>query len=69
MSTLATNYVGQTAPYRAANGHLMVAPMIQPRSGGSPRAVHAWAWCTDDCRACGSPEQDDYCGERWDEGY
>lgn len=61
--------IGQTAPYRAANGHLMAAPLVVGKHAepGTPgRPVSAWAQCVDDCPACragGSPA--DYCNEEW----
>jgi len=54
------------APYVAANGHTMVAGRHWSRARQEYIAVHAWAHCTDDCRACragGDPS--DYCGEEW----
>ena len=43
--------VGETQPYRALNGHTMVAPIALTRSG-QEHTVSAWAECTPDCEAC-----------------
>lgn len=45
------NIIGETAPYRALNGHTMTAPIVLTRSGDK-REVSAWAQCTPDCEAC-----------------
>jgi len=44
-------HVGNTDPYRAANGHTMTAPIYRMKSGAE-REVSAWARCTPDCDAC-----------------
>lgn len=50
--------------YGSADGHKREAHPTQLKSG---EWVYVWAWagCADDCKACNSPEQDDYCGDRW----
>lgn len=47
----APNIIGETAPYRAYNGHTMTAPIVLTRSCDK-REVSAWAQCTPDCEAC-----------------
>ena len=43
--------IGNTAPYRAANGHTMTAPIYRMKSG-KEQSVSAWAKCVPDCEAC-----------------
>jgi hypothetical protein len=44
--------VNESPRYLAADGHVRVAPMVLPRSGGAPHPVYSWARCVDDCPRC-----------------
>jgi hypothetical protein len=69
---MATYQVGETAPYMAANGHLMVAPLYvsDRHPDAEPFKISAYAYCADSCRACGAGDNPDwYCGESWDGDY
>lgn len=61
-----TEYPGEKV-YMDGAGHQRVATPQQSRFDNTWFYVWSFAQCTDECPACNSPEQDDYCGESWDE--
>lgn len=52
--------------YVAADGHKREAHPHQFKNGKWDY-IWSFAGCANDCAACGSGEQDDYAGERWDD--
>jgi len=65
---MATMIVGETRPYRAANGHTMTAPIYQivDRIDAVPFTVWSYAGCTETCAACGGGDRPEwYAGEEW----
>jgi hypothetical protein len=62
-------FVGETAPYRAANGHMMAAPLVvsDHAAPGTPgRPVSSWARCVPACSACSAGDDPAwYAGEEW----
>jgi hypothetical protein len=42
----------ETLPYRAVNGHRMIAPIAD-----MGRVSESGAWCADGCAACGGGDQ------------
>jgi len=65
---MASYQIDQTAPYTAANGHRMVAPIHgSDREGSKPFTIWSYAYCVDNCPACGAGGTlEDYAGEEWD---
>jgi len=61
-----TEYPGEKV-YMDAAGHQRVVSPTQSKHDGSWFYIYSWASCTDECPRCNSDEQDDYCGESWDE--
>lgn len=68
---MAVYMIDQTAPYTAANGHLMIAPIyLSDREGAEPFKISAEAWCADTCPACGAGDDPEwYAGEVYDVDY
>jgi hypothetical protein len=66
---MASYQIGETAPYVAANGHLMVAPKyITDRDGAEPFTIWSYAYCAETCPACGAGDDPEwYAGEVWDD--
>lgn len=44
-------HIGHTKPYRAANGHMMIAPLYRT-ANGDEMSISAHAQCVPDCSAC-----------------
>ncbi len=55
--------------YTDAAGHQREVYPNLSKFDGTWFYVYSLASCTDECTRCNSSEQDDYCGERWDEDY
>jgi hypothetical protein len=64
---MASYQIDETAPYRAFNGHTMVAPIYTTdREGATPFKISAYAYCTDTCSACAGGDQKEwFAGEEW----
>ena len=62
---MATYQIDDTKPYRAANGHQMVAPIyLATREGAKPFTIWSEAYCVATCRACGAGDRlEDFAGE------
>ena len=55
--------------YTDVAGHQREVHPTQSKFDGSWFYVYSFASCTDECPRCNSSEQEDYCGESWDEDY
>lgn len=55
--------------YMDAAGHQRIVSPTQSRFDLSWFYIYSTAGCTDECPACNSYEQDDYCGEYEGEDY
>jgi len=64
---MASYQIDETAPYRSANGHTMIAPIYtSDRPDAKPYKISAYAYCTDTCSACsGGDRPEYYAGEEW----
>lgn len=61
-----TEYPGEMV-YTDAAGHQRIVTPTRSNFDGSWYYIYSTAPCTDECPVCNSDEQDDYCGEVWDE--